>query len=205
MDNVAYAFGLALANAVAGQLEGSGVSFQDLNIDDFSSGMSDALKGVEPKISHEEANAIIQKTIAEAQNAKKEIAETVKEDSRKFLTSNGEREEVTVLESGLQYEVLTQGNGELPKSESTQVKVHYHGTTIEGKVFDSSVERVQPASFGLNQVIKGWTEGVQLMNVGSKYKFFIPSDLAYGDQGAGADIQPGAALIFEVELLELLD
>jgi FKBP-type peptidyl-prolyl cis-trans isomerase len=176
---------------------------EELNIDDFAAGMSDALKGVEPQITHEEANTVIQEKIAVAQNAQKKAAESAKGEADKFLAENGARPEVVVLDSGLQYEIITEGNGAKPADATAQVSVHYHGTTLEGKVFDSSVERGQPASFGLNQVIKGWTEGVQLMNVGSKFKFFIPADLAYGDQGAGADIKPGATLIFEVELLEI--
>ena len=119
------------------------------------------------------------------------------------MAENAKRKEVTVLESGLQYEVLKQGNGPKPTATS-QIKCHYHGTLINGEVFDSSVERGEPAIFGVGQVIKGWTEALQLMPVGSKWKLYIPSDLAYGDNGAGGKIGPGATLIFEVELLEIV-
>ncbi len=120
-----------------------------------------------------------------------------------FLEQNAKKEGVQVTESGLQYLVMEQGSGEKPTAAST-VRVHYHGTTIDGEVFDSSVNRGEPAQFPLNGVIKGWTEGLQLMPVGSKYKFFIPSDLAYGPRGQGQQIGPNSALIFEVELLEII-
>ena len=123
-----------------------------------------------------------------------------KEQGLKFLEENKLKEGVVVTESGLQYEVLTMGNGKKP-SETDRVKVHYHGTLIDGTVFDSSVERGEPIVFGLNQVIKGWTEGVQLMPVGSKFRFYIPYELGYGERGAGQQIPPYATLIFEVELL----
>jgi len=120
---------------------------------------------------------------------------------RTFLEENKKRPGVTETASGLQYEVITEGAGKKPASANSRVTTHYTGTTIDGKVFDSSVSRGQPLSFGLNQVIRGWTEGLQLMPVGSKYKFYIPYELAYGERGAGASIPGGAALIFEVELL----
>lgn len=119
-----------------------------------------------------------------------------------FLAENKKRPEVTETASGLQYEVLVEGTGPKPASASSRVTTHYTGTTIDGKVFDSSVNRGEPISFGLNQVIKGWTEGLQLMTVGSKYRFFIPYELAYGERGAGGSIPGGAALIFDVELFE---
>ena len=119
-----------------------------------------------------------------------------------FLAENAKREGVSETPSGLQYEVLVQGDGEKPSSSRAKVLTHYHGTTIDGIVFDSSVLRNEPISFGLNQVITGWTEGLQLMPTGSKYRFFIPHHLAYGEQGAGRDIIGGATLIFDVELLE---
>lgn len=128
-------------------------------------------------------------------NAKKNL-----EEGETFLAENGKRDEVTVLDSGLQYEVLAEGDGDKP-TEFNKVTCHYHGTLINGTVFDSSVQRGQPASFPLNMVIKGWTEGLQLMSVGSKYKFFIPHDLAYGDRHVSAEIGPNSTLVFEVELL----
>lgn len=118
-----------------------------------------------------------------------------------FLTENAKKDGIKTTSSGLQYEVLTKGEGKSPSASDT-VTVHYKGTTLDGKEFDSSYSRNAPATFPLNRVIKGWTEGLQLMNVGAKYRFFIPSTLAYGERGAGADIGPNAALIFEVELLK---
>ncbi|MEO7310124.1 MAG: FKBP-type peptidyl-prolyl cis-trans isomerase [Chitinophagaceae bacterium] len=124
------------------------------------------------------------------------------EKGKAFLAKNKERPEVTETASGLQYEVLVEGTGPKP-GPTTKVTTHYHGTTIDGNVFDSSVQRGQPLSFGLNQVIPGWTEGLQLMPVGSKYRLFIPHNLAYGERGAGGSIPGGAALIFDVELISI--
>ncbi len=124
------------------------------------------------------------------------------EEGKKFLEENGQREGVQTTPSGLQYEVLTEGTGPKPSGPSSQVTVHYEGRLINGTVFDSSYKRNQPASFGLNQVITGWTEGVQLMPQGAKYRFFIPSELGYGSRGAGAAIPPNATLIFDVELIK---
>lgn len=134
----------------------------------------------------------------QAKSREKLDAEIAK--GKSFLEENKKRSGITETASGLQYEVLVQGNG-LKPGPASKVTTHYHGTTIDGKVFDSSVQRGQPLSFGLNQVISGWTEGLQLMPVGSKYKFFIPHNLAYGERGAGGSIPGGATLIFEVELL----
>jgi FKBP-type peptidyl-prolyl cis-trans isomerase len=120
------------------------------------------------------------------------------------LENNKKRKEVTTTSSGLQYEVMKRGNGTVSPKETDKVEVHYHGTLISGEVFDSSVERGQPAQFGLNQVIKGWTEGLQYMKEGDKFKFFIPAELAYGERGAGGKIKPGSTLIFEVELLKIV-
>ncbi|MEE3423617.1 MAG: FKBP-type peptidyl-prolyl cis-trans isomerase [Succinimonas sp.] len=131
-----------------------------------------------------------------------ELAKASQAASEKYLKENAQKEGVTVTASGLQYEVLKEGSGKIP-SRSDKVKVHYHGTFTDGRVFDSSVERGEPAVFGVTQVIKGWTEALQLMKTGSKYRLTIPSDLAYGDSGAGT-IPPKAALIFDVELLEIL-
>ncbi len=124
------------------------------------------------------------------------------EEQKKFLEENAKKENIKTTASGLQYEVLKEGAGEKPSSAASRVTVHYEGSLINGNVFDSSYKRNQPATFGLNQVIPGWTEGVQLMEKGSKYRFYIPSELGYGARGAGASIPPHATLIFDVELLE---
>jgi FKBP-type peptidyl-prolyl cis-trans isomerase FklB len=131
------------------------------------------------------------------QNSEKKM-----EEQKKFLEENTQKENVKTTTSGLQYEVLQEGNGEKPSGPTSRVTVHYEGSLINGNVFDSSYKRNQPATFGLNQVITGWTEGVQLMNKGAKYRFYIPSELGYGARGAGASIPPHATLIFDVELLE---
>ncbi|MES2518769.1 MAG: FKBP-type peptidyl-prolyl cis-trans isomerase [Bacteroidota bacterium] len=131
-----------------------------------------------------------------------EIMKNEIEKGKAFLAENKKRPEVIETESGLQYEVLVQGDGPKPSGPRAKVLTHYHGTTIDGVIFDSSVLRNEPISFGLNQVITGWTEGLQLMPTGSKYKFYLPHHLAYGERGAGADIPGGATLIFEVELLK---
>lgn len=156
-----------------------------------------------PQFTDEELEVFINEMSAKFQEAKQqqvtELANTNAEAGRTYLAENGEREGVTTTATGLQYEVMTQGDGASPTAEDT-VRVHYHGTLIDGTVFDSSVERGEPAEFPLNRVISGWTEGVQLMSVGSKYKFYIPSDLAYGPRETGK-IKPNSTLIFEVELL----
>ena len=131
------------------------------------------------------------------------MEQKAKEEGVLFLIENAKRAEVTTLPSGLQYEILTKGNGDTPKS-TDNVKVHYHGTLINGTVFDSSVNRGEPATFGVTQVISGWVEALQLMSVGSKWKLYIPSNLAYGERGAGGSIPPHTTLIFEVELLDII-
>ena len=164
-------------------------------------------EGTETVISMDEANATMQASEEKAMAAQAEKAKELSAKSialgQAFMLQNKSVEGVMVTESGIQYQVLTAAEG--PKPAATdKVKVHYKGTTIDGTTFDSSYDRGEPAEFGLNQVIPGWTEGVQLMSVGSKYKFVIPSNLAYGEQGAGASIGPGETLVFEVELLEIL-
>ncbi|HQV00238.1 MAG TPA: FKBP-type peptidyl-prolyl cis-trans isomerase, partial [Bacteroidia bacterium] len=171
-----------------------------LNSDLISKGLAEAMKGEKTAVDAQTANQIIQDYMTAAQA--KKGAEAVARCGA-FLENNKKRKEVTTLPSGLQYEVIKTGTGPKP-SATDKVKVHYHGTLINGDVFDSSVERGQPAEFGVNQVIKGWTEALQLMNTGSKWKIFLPADLAYGDRGAGGKIGPNEALIFEVELLEVL-
>ncbi len=168
--------------------------------------VADLLRGGQPQIEQQEYQKIMQdfqkqlQTIAAEQ--KKKAGEANAEISRKFLEENAKKEGVKVTNSGLQYIVLEEGNGENPKATDT-VKVHYEGTLINGQIFDSSIKRGEPVEFPLNHVIPGWTEGLQLMRPGAKYRFFIPSDLAYGEHGAGDMIAPNSALIFDVELIEV--
>lgn len=190
-DSVAYALGVQLANEV----ERNG--FNDLNVEMINQGFNDLLSGAELAVDRNAANQFLMNYMEEK---KRSEFESVIFENNKFFDKNGQRPEVTTTESGLQYEVLVEGDGAKPTAQD-KVKVHYHGTLLDGTVFDSSVERGEPISFPLNGVIKGWTEGVQLMGVGSKYRFYIPHDLAYGERGAGQVIKPYAALIFDVELL----
>jgi FKBP-type peptidyl-prolyl cis-trans isomerase FklB len=178
----------------------------ELNVDNMVAGLREALAGKDSRIAEADAEKIMEKFQAEMQ-AKLEAKAKAKslanvEAGQEFLEENKKREGVTVTESGLQYEVITVGTGEKPTALDT-VKVHYHGTLMDGKVFDSSVERKQPAEFQVGGVIAGWTEALQLMPVGSKWKLTIPAKLAYGGQGAGRDIGPHATLVFEVELLSI--
>lgn len=173
--------------------------FGDLNYDALMEGLQQAHEGKETQITMQDAQTRLQ-TFEEA--ATKEAQMAAAEDGAKYLEENKAREGVKVTDSGLQYEVITEGEGAKPTAEDT-VSVHYAGTLIDGTEFDSSIARGQPAEFPLNGVIPGWTEGLQLMNTGSKYRFVIPSELAYGDRGAGQAIGPGATLVFEVELLEI--
>lgn len=202
MDKTSYAFGLNIGQ----QLREIGLS-KILVVEDFAAAVKDMLEGKQCKISFEEANDILDTLFKELERKKNaeaaERGKKAREEGEAFLAANSKKAGVTTTESGLQYEVLTEGTGRQPKATDT-VRCHYHGTLIDGTVFDSSVQRGEPCSFGLNQVIAGWTEGVQLMKEGSKFRFYIPFNLAYGERGAGASIPPYAALIFEVELLEVL-
>lgn len=172
---------------------------EELDINEFATGVGDALAD---KMAMEPAE--IQAVINEFFNRKtEEQSRKAKSAGEDFLAANAKKEGVVTLPSGLQYQVLREGNGKRPKA-TDQVRCHYEGTLINGTVFDSSYKRGEPAVFGLNQVIKGWTEGVQLMQEGAKYRFFIPYDLAYGERGAGQQIPPFAALIFDVELIEVI-
>lgn len=194
MEKVSYALGLSLGN----NLLGSGVN--TLNYTQLSKGIQDVMEQKQPDMSYQEAQAVINDFFQTLQSSTSEKAQS---EGKAFLDANGKRDEVITLASGLQYEVMTKGTGAIPKA-SDSVKVHYHGTLIDGNVFDSSVRRGEPATFGVTQVISGWVEALQLMPVGSKWKLFIPSDLAYGEQGAGQSIAPNSTLIFEVELLEIV-
>ena len=191
MDKISYALGLSMGQ----NLMGSGVT--SLDYADLAAGIKDVLEKNQPQISYQEAQQVLGQFFQELEA---KIAGAAKAEGEKFLAENKKREGVQVTASGLQYEVLEATIGQKPKATDT-VKVHYEGTLIDGTVFDSSYKRGESISFPLNGVIKGWTEGLQLMSVGSKYKFFIPYQLAYGERGAGQQIPPYAALIFTVELL----
>ena len=193
IDSVSYSLGVNIGENIKNQ-------FPDVDLKNFESGIRDVLsEKKEPKIKGADAQKIIKKYFIKAQD--KATKQRTKE-GEKFLAENAKRKEVIVLESGLQYEILKNGNGPKP-SLNDQVTTHYHGTLIDGTVFDSSVERGQPATFPVSGVIKGWTEALQLMEVGSKWKLFIPYNLAYGEKGAGAQIGPYTTLIFEVELIKI--
>lgn len=199
-DSLSYAYGVGMGSNMAQQLDQFPAK---LNVDLFLAVFEKALKGDTAKlaISPADAYVVFQKCMASAQA---EAMVTTKAEAKAFLEKNGKKDGIKTTASGLQYEVIKEGTGVKP-SDSSVVSVHYHGTLLDGTVFDSSVERKTPAEFPLNQVIKGWTEGIQLMSVGSKYKFWIPSELAYGDNGAGGKIKPGSLLVFEVELLNIVD
>ena len=191
MDKISYAIGLSMGQ----NLMGSGVT--SLEYADLAAGIKDVLEKNQPQISYQEAQQVLGKFFSELEQ---KIAGEAKAAGEAFLAENAKREGVKVTESGLQYEVLEATIGQKPKA-TDKVRVHYEGTLIDGTVFDSSYKRCESITFGLNQVIKGWTEGLQLMSIGSKYKLYLPYQLAYGERGAGANIPPYAALIFTVELL----
>lgn len=193
MDSLSYSLGILMAQS----LQKQGIS--EIDADSYTQGIQDMLSGSELKIDLNKANQVVQEYM-QAQAAKK--YETVIDEGKTFLSANAQREEVTVLPSGLQYEVLNAGDGPKP-GPGDRVTVHYHGTLLDGSVFDSSVDRGQPATFGVTQVIQGWVEGLQLMPQGSKWRLFIPYDLAYGERGAGGKIGPYSTLIFDVELLKI--
>ncbi|MEL6658098.1 MAG: FKBP-type peptidyl-prolyl cis-trans isomerase [Bacteroidota bacterium] len=193
MESVSYSLGILVAQNLKNQ------GFKDINIEEFGAAIDDVLQDRETKVDVTQANEIVQQYM---QAAKAAQHKDNKDAGEAFLAENKLRGEVVTTDSGLQYEVLTEGEGSKPKA-TDEVEVHYHGTLIDGTVFDSSVQRGETTSFPLNRVISGWTEGLQLMSVGSKYKFYIPYNLAYGDQGAGAQIKPFSALVFEVELISI--
>lgn len=200
MDKLSYALGIGIGT----QLRGMGAT--NLNIDDFAQAIKDAIAGKKLKVDNKEAQTLVNNFFAE-QQARKEAAaaeagRAAKAVGEDFLAENAKKDNIVVLPSGLQYEVIREGNGKRP-SATSKVKCHYEGTLIDGTKFDSSYDRGEPATFGLNQVIAGWTEGLQLMSEGAKYRFFIPYNLGYGERGAGASIPPYAALVFDVELIEV--
>ena len=201
MDKVSYALGIGIGHQLA-NMGGS-----ELNIDDFAQAVKDVLGGKELKIKSAEAQQIVQEFFAKQeekiQKQRAEAGKMAKEAGEKYLAENAKKDGVITLPSGLQYQVLKEGNGKKPSAKD-QVKCHYEGFLIDGTVFDSSVQRGEPAVFGLQQVIAGWTEGLQLMQEGAKYRFFIPYRLAYGEGGTGNSIPPYAALIFDVELIQVL-
>ena len=209
LDSVSYAVGLSMS----GQLKSN---FSEVNKSILSQGIRNGLDSTNLLIDAKDMQEVLsgyfkkkqQAQMEEQQAAASKAAEAKFGENKKagedFLEANKSKKGVQTTESGIQYIVLKEGSGEKPAGPMTKVKVHYHGTNIEGNVFDSSVDKGTPATFGLNQVIKGWTEGVQLMNEGAKYKFFIPQELAYGAQQRGENIKPFSTLIFEIELLEVL-
>lgn len=194
MDKFSYGLGMGIGQ----NLLSMGV--KDMSVEDFVKGMSDVLAGNKTGMTHMEAQKVVnehfRKLAEEAYAVNKEAGE-------KFLTENAKKEGVVVLPSGLQYEVLVEGNGRKP-SATDRVQCHYEGTLIDGTVFDSSIKRGEPAVFGVNQVIMGWVEALQLMQEGAKWRLYIPYNMAYGENGAGEMIPPYSALVFDVELIKVL-
>mgnify|MGYP003440413459 FL=1 len=194
MEKVSYALGLSIGN----NLLSSGI--RDLNIEKFTQAIQDVLGGVQPEMSYDEAKTTLDKFF-------KDLADKINAQNiqvgKEFLENNAKKEGVVCLPSGLQYQVLQVGNGKKPGA-TDKVRCHYHGMLLDGTVFDSSVNRGEPAEFGVNQVIQGWVEALQLMQEGAKWRLFIPSDMAYGARGAGQSIPPHATLIFDVELIKVL-
>lgn len=194
MDKISYALGLSIGN----NFLSSGI--KKVDFDSFLKGMKDVINESQLDMTYDEAKDVMNDFFSKLQEDRLEVNLKA---GKEFLVINAKRPGVVTLPSGLQYEILKEGNGAKPKA-TDQVKCHYHGTLIDGTVFDSSVERGQPATFGVNQVIPGWVEALQLMPVGSKWKLFIPSELAYGPAGAGQTIEPNSTLVFEVEVLDIV-
>lgn len=201
MDKLSYALGMSMGH----NFKGTGI--KTLNSADFAAGVASVYDGVKPEMTFDEAKRIVNeyfaKLEAEMQAEAAKQGEVNRKNGEAFLTENAKREGIKVTESGLQYEVLESGKGDSPKA-SDNVEVHYTGKLIDGTVFDSSVERGVPASFGVTQVIPGWVEALQLMHESDKWRLYIPSDLAYGPNGAGGVIGPNMTLIFDVELLRVI-
>lgn len=194
MDKLSYALGLSMGN----NFKSSGI--QTLSVTDFANGVKAVYEGEKPEMTYDEAKQVINDFFTQMQ---REVNDRNRAEGEAFLAENKKKSGVVVLPSGLQYEVLTEGKGKKPAA-TDRVQCHYHGTLINGEVFDSSIERGEPAVFGVSQVIPGWVEALQLMPEGSKWRLFIPSDLACGENGAGGKIAPNSTLIFDVELLKVL-
>ena len=201
MDKLSYGLGLGIGQ------QSAQMNIEGLNIDDFADAIRDVINGNDLKVEHREAQQIVQNYFAEQekklQAERAEKGKAAKEAGEKYLAENAKKEGIITTASGLQYKVLKEGTGKQPKA-TDKVRCHYEGFLIDGTVFDSSVQRGEPAVFPLDGVIVGWTEGLQLMREGGKYRFFIPYKLGYGEGGAGASIPPFATLVFDVELLEVL-
>lgn len=200
MDKLSYALGLGIGRQL------SQMGADDLNVADFAQAVKDMIDGKEPQVPAAEAQQIVEDFFQKQEERQRaEAAEKykgAKSEGEKYLSENAKKEGVTTLPSGLQYKVLKEGNGKSPKA-TDKVVCHYEGMLIDGTMFDSSIQRGEPATFPLNGVIAGWTEGLQLMKEGAKYRFFIPYQLGYGERGAGASIPPFATLVFDVELIEV--
>lgn len=202
MDKLSYALG----HNIGHQLIGMGLQ-KSLNVDDYAAAVRDVIEGHPTQMGDAEVHQVLEHYFSELEERQQaeaaERGKAARAEGEAFLAENKKRADVVTTASGLQYTVLKEGTGRQPKASDT-VRCHYEGRLIDGTVFDSSYRRGVPADFGLRQVISGWTEGVQLMKEGAKYRFFIPYNLAYGEHGAGADIPPYAALVFDVELIEVL-
>lgn len=200
MDKLSYALGLGIGT----QLNQMGAN--NISVDDFAQAIKDVIEGKELKVEAAEAQKLVQDFFTEQESKQRaamaEQGKVAREAGEKYLAENAKKEGVVVLPSGLQYKVLKEGTGKKPTATDS-VKCHYEGFLTDGTPFDSSLQRGEPATFALNQVISGWTEGLQLMQEGAKYRFFIPYQLGYGEHGAGAAIPPYSALVFDVELLEV--
>jgi FKBP-type peptidyl-prolyl cis-trans isomerase FklB len=194
MDKFSYSIGLGIGQNLVS------MGAHNIIVDDFAQAISDVIENRQTAITHIEAREIVNKFFKELEEKTKG---TNIEEGKTFLEKNKEKSGVVTLKSGLQYEILTEGNGKHPQA-TDQVQCHYEGTLINGTLFDSSIKRGQPAVFGVNQVIPGWVEALQLMSEGAKWRLYIPYDLAYGAQGAGENIPPYSTLIFEVDLLKIL-
>jgi len=196
-ERVSYGIGRQMGDQLASN------PFDGLHIDSVLNGLADALNGQASPVPNELMEAAFQEISAKMQAQQAEQAKELSVEGDKFLAENAKRDEVTVTESGLQYEIITEGEGEKPSQAST-VRTHYHGTLIDGTVFDSSYDRGEPAEFPVGGVIAGWTEALQMMSVGSKWRLTVPYSLAYGEQGAGGAIGPYSTLVFDVELLAIV-